>query len=129
MDEPTSPVEAYRAIIDKLIAETRLYGSSRHVAESGFYSKAPSDHEFNDFVRTMTGPQREVLARMLLNERDRAIADTLAALTWWICCRGVALTFRGEPMPEDISGMGMHCDYAARRDGWEWPAGGGETGG
>ena len=129
MDEPTSPAEAYRAIIDQLVAETRLHGSSRHVAEAGIYSNAPADGEFNDFIRTMTLAQREILARILLAERDRAIGDTLAALTWWISCHGVALTFRGEPMPEDISGMGMHCDYLARGDGWEWPSEGGESGG
>jgi hypothetical protein len=70
-----------------------------------------------------------LLSEMLQEERDGAIHDVLAALTWWITARGVGLTFRGQPMPVELSGMGLHGDYVGRRDGWAWPSGGENGGG
>jgi hypothetical protein len=58
---------------------------------------------------------------MLSEARDGTIHDVLAALTWWMTARDVGLTFRGEPMPFELSGEGLHGDYIGRRDGWEWP--------
>jgi hypothetical protein len=124
MNEPTTPLAAYKAIIDQFVAETRLLGSSSHVAERCLFSKAPAHAEYNDFIRTLSSKQREQLARMLQEERDGAIHDVLAALTWWISAREVGLTFRGEPMPTELSGMGLHGDFVGRRDGWSWPTGG-----
>jgi hypothetical protein len=123
MHDPTTPVDAYKAIIDQFVRETRRSGASQHVAGSGIVSNAPAHREFNDFIGSLTGPQRELLARMLQEERDGAIHDVLAALTWWIISRGVGLTFHGEPMPVDLSGMGLHGDYVGRREGWDWPSG------
>jgi hypothetical protein len=125
MHAPTTPVDAYKAIIDQLVNETRRFGASQHVAESRIFSNAPAHREFNDFVGSLTEPRRELLARMLQEERDGAIHDVLAVLTWWIISRDVSLTFRGEPMPIDLSGMGLHGDYFGRRDGWDWSSGDG----
>ncbi len=121
MDSPTTPLEAYKAIIDKLVNETRLYGSGPHVAEHGIFSNAPSHREYNDFIRTLSPTHRALLARMLSDERDSGIGAVLADLTWWITARNVGLTFHGEPMPTELSGEGLHGDYIGRRDGWEWP--------
>jgi hypothetical protein len=62
-----------------------------------------------------------LLAGMLRHERTSAIFDVLSNLTWWLCCREVGLTFRGQPMPFELNGMGLHGDYIARLDGDEWP--------
>jgi hypothetical protein len=123
MHDPTTPADAYKAIIDQLVNETRGLGTSRRVAERGIFSKAPAHREFNDFIGSLNASQRELLARMLRAERDSAIGDVLAALTWWILTRDVGLTFRGEPMPVDLSGMGLHGDYVGRLTGWDWPSG------
>jgi hypothetical protein len=123
MHDPTTPIDAYKAIIDQLLNETRRLGSSEHVAKSSIFSKAPAHREFNDFIGSLNRSQRELLARMLQEERDGAIHDVLAALTWWVISRGVGLTFHGEPMPVDLSGMGLHGDYVGRREGWDWPSG------
>ena len=122
MHDPTTPVDAYKAIIDQLLNETRRLGSSEHVAKSGIFSKAPAHREFNDFIGSLNRTQRELLASMLQEERDGSIHDVLAALTWWVIARGVGLTFHGEPMPADLSGMGLHGDYVGRREGWDWPS-------
>jgi hypothetical protein len=119
--EPTRPSDVYRAIIDQLVHETREYGAGTQVAKSSIFSKAPAHGEFNEFIASLSVDHRELLSRMLQEERDGAIHDVLAMLTWWILCRGVGLTFKGEPMPVDLSGMGLHGDYIGRRDGWSWP--------
>ena len=121
MNKPTTPIDAYKAIIDQLVGEVRLAGPSRHVAESSFYSKAAAHRRFNAFIRKLSPKERNLLSEMLQEARDGAIHDVLAALTWWITTRDVGLTFRGEPMPVELSGMGLHGDYVGRREGWEWP--------
>ena len=128
MNEPTTPIDAYKAIIDQFVGEVRLFGSSGHVAERSFFSKAPAHERFNEFIRRLSPEDRALLSEMLQEERDGAIGDVLAALTWWITTRHVGLTFHGEPMPVELSGMGLHGDYVGRRDGWEWPSNGEDKG-
>jgi hypothetical protein len=123
MNEPATPIDVYKAIIDQLVGETRLFGSSGHVAKSAMFSKAPDHQRFNNFIRSLSPEHRELLSQMLQEERDGAIHDVLAALTWWITTRDVGLTFRGMPMPVELSGTGLHGDYVGRRDGWDWPSG------
>ena len=123
MREPNTPIDVYKAIIDQFVGETRLLGSSSRIAKSGVFSKAPAHREYNEFIRTLSSAQRELLSRMLREERDGAIHDVLAALTWWITTRDVGFTFRGKTMPVELSGMGLHGDYVGRRDGWDWPTG------
>lgn len=122
MPEPQTPIDVYKAIIDELVNKTRSCGSSSLVTERGIFSKAPAHQKFNDFIETLSPSQRELLSELLQEERDGAIHDLLAALSWWIDCQDVALTYRGQSMPVDLSGMGLHGDYIGRRDGWEWPS-------
>ena len=118
---PSRPIDAYKAIIDQLVDQTRLAGPGSHVATKRIYSKAPSHGAFNQFIASLLPEQRETLARMLQDARDGAIHDVLAMLSWWVDTRGLAFTFRGEVMPVDLSGGGLHGDYVGRRDGWDWP--------
>jgi hypothetical protein len=121
MDTPATPSDAYKSMIDQLVSETRLYGSGLLVAERGVFSNAPDHREYNAFIQSLSPEQRTLLGRMLSEERDSAIHDVLASLTWWMTARDVGLTYRGEQMPIELSGMGLHGDYVGRRDGWEWP--------
>lgn len=121
MAEPNAANDVYKAIIDQLVNETRRLGSSSHVVEKGIFSNAPAHSEYNEFIQSLSALQRELLSKMLQEERDGGIHDALAALTWWIDCREVGLTFKGKSMPVDLSGMGLHGDYIGRRDGWPWP--------
>jgi hypothetical protein len=115
-----TPTEAYKAIIDELADEVRHMGGSSNISSFGMYSKAPSHQAFNEFIATLTDEQKRLLSQMLLDERHSAIHDVLACLTWWIECKNVGFTLNGNPMPVDISGMGLHGDYVGRIDGWEW---------
>jgi hypothetical protein len=120
--KPSSPIEAYRAIIDELANETSIGVSERLLRQSGIYSKASTLNAANEFARSLTPEQRILLAEMLHNERISAIHDVLAVLTWWVTCRDVALTFQGKAIPIELtSGEGFHGDYIGRCNGWEWP--------
>lgn len=121
MREPDTPLEAYKAIVDKLISETRTHGAGTKIAKLGVFSRAPAHTPFNRFIESLSPQQRDLLSQMLLAERDSTIHDVLAELSWWIEVHEVGLTFHGEPMPVDISGMGLHGDYVGRQEGWEWP--------
>ena len=116
------PVEVYKQMIDQLVERSPSLGA-RLVAEEGVYSKAPALTPLNALVKRLTAEERSLLIQMLTHERHSAIHDVLAAITWWIDCREVALTHRGEPMPVQLSGMGLHGDYLGRKDDWAWPEG------
>lgn len=120
---PNSPIDAYKAIIDQLVSETSHGVSEKLVAEKCIWTKSPGEDAANAFVGRLSTEDRHILARMLHYERTGAIHDVLAVLTWWTSCAGVGLTFQGEPMPVELSGMGMHGDYVGRLDDWEWPQG------
>jgi hypothetical protein len=121
MNAPSTPSDAYKAIIDQLAFETRRGGAGQRVREKGIYSAAPAHAAFNAFIRSLSEEQKKLLSDMLIHERDGAIGDVLAVLSWWTSCRQVGFTFRGEPMPVDLSGMGLHGDYVGRADDWPWP--------
>ncbi|MBA4031874.1 MAG: hypothetical protein C0478_13425 [Planctomyces sp.] len=128
MSELTTPIDAYKAIIDQLVDEVRGFGHAGHVVEHSLFSKAPAHRRFNEFIQTLPPENRTLLSEMIQEERDGAIHDVLAALTWWLTSQDVGLTFRGEAMPIEFSGMGLHGDYVGRRDGWDWPTDGQDQG-
>ena len=65
MSDFASPVDAYKAIIDQLVNETRRYSESSDLAKSGSFSKAPEYHEFSTFISSLSEQQRELLTQML----------------------------------------------------------------
>jgi len=118
--DPATARETYTAIIDELVNETSRGVHERLVRESGVYSNGPWHDAMNRFVSSLDKAQRGTLADMLRQERIGAIHDVLALLTWWMECRDVRLTFRGEAMPTGIEG-GLHKDFVGRLQDWEWP--------
>ena len=119
--QPSRPIDAYKAMIDQLVTETSQSVHQRLIAEKGVWLKKSDEEAANALVRSLTDEQRRILGRMLHDERTGAIHDVLAVLTWWILTRGVGLTFRGEAMPVELSGQGLHGDYIGRLSGLEWP--------
>ena len=118
--EPQTPEDAYKAFIDNLVEQTPSIGS-RLVRQEGIFKRAPENDDVNQFVSSLDEGQRELLARMLQEERVGGIHDVLAELTWWVIARDVGMTCQGKPMPVDLSGTGLHGDYIGRLADWEWP--------
>ncbi len=112
------PVDVYRQIIDQLVERSPSLGA-RLVTEEAIYSKAPAFRHTNDLVRTLTPEQRAILAEMLTLERESAIHDVLAALTWWIDCHDVGLTYQGKPhaSPVERDGAARGLRRSTRRLG------------
>jgi hypothetical protein len=119
-ESPRSPALAYRQIIDQLVAESESLGA-RLVQKEGVYSKSPDEDVANQLVARLTSADQTTLAAMLASERRAAFHDALATLSWWVTCRQIGLTYRGEQVPVDVSGMGLHGDYIGRLGGWQWP--------
>lgn len=117
----SQPVDAYKTIIDQLVAETSHGVSESLVTEERIFSKSASEGAANAFVQSLSAEDRATLVKMLHTERTSAIHDVLSVLSWWTQAGGVGLTYQGEPMPTDLSGMGMHGDYVGRRFDWDWP--------
>ena len=111
--------------IDELVNETSRSVAQRLVTEQGFFLETSDNAVFNPLVRSLTPEQRQLLGDTLLHERWGAIHDVLAVLTWWMSSEGLSFTFQGEPMPVELSGLGLHGDFVGRRQGWEWPSNGG----
>ncbi|HWX92248.1 MAG TPA: DUF6547 family protein [Terriglobales bacterium] len=119
--QPSRPIDAYKQIIDQLVTETSHGVREKAVVRETAFPDLSDDRVFNPFIKSLSTGQRQMLAQMLHAERVAAIHDALAVLTWWVLARGVGLTFRGEPMPVELSGAGLHGDYIGRLDDWQWP--------
>jgi hypothetical protein len=119
--QPSRPIDAYKQIIDQLVSETSQGVREKAVVRETAFPELSDDRVFNPFIKSLSTEQRQMLAQMLHAERVAAIHDVLAVLTWWVLARGVGLTFRGEPMPVELSGAGLHGDYIGRLDDWQWP--------
>ncbi len=119
--EPTDAKGVYKAIIDELVDDTHQGVGERLIVEEGIWSNAKDQDDGNRLVRSLSDDQRKTLAQMINQARIGAIHDILANLTWWFECRDVGMTFRGDPMPYELSGMGLHGDFIGRLDGWKWP--------
>jgi len=118
---PAHPLAAYKELIDQLASETSHGVTERIVLEKGAFLERSDDAVYNTLLKSLTIEEKGMLARLIHNERISAIHDVLALLTWWINARGLGFTFRGDAMPFDLSGMGLHGDYVGRLDGWNWP--------
>lgn len=119
-----TPLEAYENLIDLLAFGylSKSMSAKRLIERDDFNTDNPDNREQGRFLTSLTKKQREMIALMLLEERESVIHDILAMLTWRIDGNDLQLMWKGEPMPVDISGMGLHGDYVGRRDGWNWPA-------
>jgi hypothetical protein len=118
--QPSSPIDAYKEIIDQLVTETSNGVNERLVVREGGFLETSDSRVFNPFLRSLSTEQRQMLAQILHAERISAIHDVLAVLTWWVNAREAGFTFRGEPMPVGLEG-GLHLDYIGRLNDWQWP--------
>lgn len=120
MQDLNTPKEIYKNIIDCLVKRSYPL-SSKLILKDSIFSKSIEKVKYNDFVLNLKGDQKNLLAEMMHLERQSAIHDVLAELTWWIECKDVTICYKGKEMPDSLSDAGMHGDYMARLDDWEWP--------
>jgi hypothetical protein len=122
MDEPKTPLEAYRAILKELATETSNGSSTANVVVSaGNFPPGSYHSRFNFLISSLDPQQRSMLAELLLDERAGTVFDVLATLSWWIECRDVRLTFKGKRLPVGEDGLGMHEAFLYFRPPVELP--------
>ena len=120
---PTDPAGAYQRIIDECVEFAKDVIADR-IRSGTLVVPTDPDAPENVLVRSLSGSQKETLAGMLDKARSGGVHDLLSRLTWWIESQGLRLSYRGQPMPVDFSGMGLHGDYIGRlvkEDPWDWP--------
>ena len=120
---PENPADFYKRLIDDCVHDSKdLLAEKLRKVDS---TELDLVSDVGLLVHALTPEQRATLAGMLDSARVSAFHDFLATLTWWIDCHGLRLTYRGQPVPVDLSGMGLHGDYVGRLetvDPWQWPA-------
>jgi len=120
---PEGPAEVYKWIIDDCVNFAKDVNAERIRSGTPYSSNDPGAPE-DLMLKSLSQAQRKTLAQMLDDARSGGVHDLLARLTWWIDCQGLRLTYRGQPVPVDFSGMGLHGDYIGRSDQqeqWQWP--------
>jgi hypothetical protein len=123
MDIPKDPAGAYKRIIDECVEFAQDVNANRIRSGEPVVPTDPKAPE-NLLVQSLSQAQRQTLAKMLDDARSGGVHDLLSRLTWWIMCAGLRLGYRGQPVPVDFSGAGLHGDYIGRlaaEDTWEWP--------
>ena len=68
----------------------------------------------------LSPPQREVLAQLLVSEREGAVHDVLAYLEWATVTDALDMMAAGEHFAGKTEAS-MHGDFIARLAGWTWP--------
>jgi len=120
-----SPVEFYKDFIDELVFgyTSTSVSAKRLVERNEFPPQMTGSGEWHRLLSGLTEEQIDLLALKLLEERQGAIHDVLAQLTYRVDS-GMEIMFNGKPVPTQLSGMGLHGDYIGRldeNDRWEWP--------
>jgi hypothetical protein len=117
MSHPEKP-KIYREIIDELVRSCHdgqgQIGARR--ARDGVWNKnasarsLPDQHEVNLLLKRMTSADREVLARLLAEQVETGVFETLRVLE----------QFEVKPFLDGYEGSPFN-DFIGRLNGWKWP--------
>jgi len=119
MSDQSKP-QQYRDIIDRLVAECQS-GQCKIAADrvrQGLWNRNASDRELSDqqeinfLLQRMPSEDREILARMLSEQAQLGIFETLKALEEYAVA----------PFESGYEGTPYH-DFIGRLGGWQWPGG------
>jgi hypothetical protein len=117
MSRPKKP-RIYRELIDELVLMCKdgqgQIGAER-VREGVWHEHAtedfiPEQHQINMLLKRLTPAEREILARMLAEEVETGVFETLKALE----------QFEIKPFQDGYEGS-PYNDFIGRLADWEWP--------
>ena len=119
MSTPEKP-KIYREVIDELVRVCRdkdgLGQLGPRRAREGVWNRnatkdfIPEEHEFNLLLKRMTPADREILARMLAEQVETGVFETLKVLE----------QFGVEPFQDGYEGSAYN-DFIGRLTDWNWP--------
>jgi hypothetical protein len=111
-------LDEYTSFIDSLVGRKESIGARG--ARNGMWHEepSPSQAKYNELFTKLSQEHCEVIAELLQHEREIAIHDVLAFLTYG----GYHLFRDGVELAWEPFGTEMHYDFIARAAGDEWPA-------
>lgn len=110
------PVSEYKRFIDGLVA-TRDSDVARRVREGVWRPRTSDPLKFSEVLAKLSVEQREVIGEIVQGAADAAIQDVLV----FLADQGFGLSRGGVEVAERPFGTELGHDFAARRDGAEWP--------
>jgi hypothetical protein len=113
------PISEHKSLIDEMVRRTPSIGA-RLVREEGRFQRGQDKALLTSLVTKLSPPDRELLARMLQEERVSAIFDALVILNEMCVLGGVKLMKDGKEIPVEPFGYTMFEEYLAVLQDGNW---------
>ena len=115
-----SSLEEYKSFIDDLVKVSHSVVAD-WVVENGF-PDAKENQIKNEFVKSLTPYQKEVLSTLILEAKESGVHDTLAYLSEQQSNNDLTIIKGNQPLPVEPFGTEMNYDFVARIEEDEWPS-------
>lgn len=114
-----SSVELWKSFVDEF-AQLHDGVFEKWVLHEGSYPNRQENSEINEFLKSLTVQQREILVKMLINARRGGIHDALVRLNDRMDCENGQYYENGIEMEFQPFGSTLYYDYVCRREGDNW---------
>lgn len=114
-----SSVELWKSFVDEF-AQLHDGVFEKWVLQEGSYPNRQENSEINEFLKSLTVQQREILVKMLINARRGGIHDALVRLNDRMDCENGQYYENGIEMEFQPFGSTLYYDYVCRREGDNW---------
>lgn len=111
-------LELYKSFVDGLV-ERKESITARRVLSEGLPNTANNAQD-NQILSTMSQEQRELLAKLLTQERISGMHDTLSYINELMDLEDLKLIQDGEAL-DNNNFESLHYDFISRLEGDEWP--------
>jgi hypothetical protein len=119
---------AYKRFVDELVDISKFAVSASRIRDHGHPERTNNDAmpydqselEKISLFSTFSSKQKEVVAKMLLEERHSAVHDVASFLEGLLSSDGMRISWNGEDVPSSPYAS-MHYDYVCQREGDAWP--------
>jgi hypothetical protein len=110
---------AYKAFIDGCAERARASVVASRMRDNVPFEQSAGEHSqrFNRLPAGLSAAQRAAIADLLLGERQAAIGDLLAFMTW----KGLQVVHDGVALAWEPFGTENYYDFICRLEGDPWP--------
>jgi hypothetical protein len=115
-----SSLEEYKSFIDDLVSVSHSVVSD-WVVDNGFPDTKENQIK-NEFVKSLSPYQKEVLSTLILEAKESGVHDTLAYLSEQQCNNDLKIIKGNHQLPIEPFGTEMNYDFVARTEEDEWPS-------
>jgi hypothetical protein len=115
-----SSLEEYKSFIDDLVSVSHSVVAD-WVVDNGFPDTKENQIK-NEFVKSLSPYQKEVLSTLILEAKESGVHDTLAYLSEQQCNNNLKIIKGNHQLPIEPFGTEMNYDFVARIEEDEWPS-------